>query len=166
MDRGLIELLRYADWANRTVLDACRSITPEQLQAPVPPTSESIVELLVHMAGAEENAAHWVRGADFETTLTRDAPWPGIDDVIRLMADTSARLIAAAENLDPSGEVDLWHHGATHRHPTWFLLVTVIEHGMRHRTEVVRMLATLGLPPLDLDAWAYGRTAGHGRVVG
>jgi uncharacterized damage-inducible protein DinB len=165
MDRGLIEFLRYSAWANRTVLDACRPVSPEQLQSAVPPTSESIAELLLHTAGAEENTAHWVRGEDFETAMDRATPWPGLDEVARRLADTSGRLIGAAESLDPEGEVDLQHHGAKHRYSTRFLLVTVVEHGFRHRTEVVRMLSTLALPPPDLDGWAYGRTVGQGHVV-
>jgi uncharacterized damage-inducible protein DinB len=166
MDGGLTELLRYNAWANRTLIDACRGLSPQHVQAMLPPTNESIAELLAHTVGMQENHVHWTRGQAFESAMGRDSEWPGLDALATLADATSAELIAAAEALNPDGEVDLWHHDAAHRYPIRFLLANIVEHGIRHRTEVTRMLATMGLPAPDLDGWGYGRSVGYGRVVG
>jgi uncharacterized damage-inducible protein DinB len=166
MDRALAELFRYNLWANRTVFTACGRVPEDQLIAAQPSMSESVAELLLHLVGAQENSLHWLRGETFESRLDRSSSWPGLDKVWRAGEETSEALIAIASTVDGDANVDLRHGGALHRYPVGFLLASVLEHGIRHRTEIARMLQSAGLPAPDLDGWAYARAVGHGRVVG
>ncbi len=53
-DEGLItELFRHNTWANLKLLDACRSLGDEHLDANVPGTFGSIRDTLLHIVGAE-----------------------------------------------------------------------------------------------------------------
>lgn len=161
-----MELFRYNLWANRTLFDAFIDAPDNRITARQPPTSESVAELLLHLVGAQENYLHWLRGEAFESRLDRGSGWPGLQILASAADGTSEALIAMAATADGDANVDLRHGGALHRYPVRFLLASVIEHGIRHRTEITRMLPSLGLPTPNLDGWAYARKVGHGHVVG
>ena len=163
MNLGLVETLRYNAWANETLLEACRDLTVLQLEAAL--AAGAVGELLVHLVGAQENYVHMTQGLAHESALTRDSSWPGIDDLINVSDRTSRELISLAAELDPKSDVQLAHHGKVHVYPRRFLLNNVVEHGVRHRTEVVLTLASIGILVPDLDGWAYGRFAGYGAEV-
>jgi uncharacterized damage-inducible protein DinB len=166
MDRGLTELFRYNLWANRALVDACADAAEDQLIAAQPSTSESVAEVLLHLVGAQENYVHWLRGEAFQSRLDRGSNWLGLEQVSRAAEQTSEALIATAATIDGEANVDIRHGGALHRYPVGLLIASAIEHGIRHRTEIARMLQSVGVPAPDLDVWSYGRTVGHGRIVG
>lgn len=66
MNLGLVEMMRYNAWANRTLFDACRELTDEQLDGSLPITSGSIRELLIHIVGAQQTFALRTRGRQHE----------------------------------------------------------------------------------------------------
>ena len=163
---GLVEMLRYNDWANRTLLEACRNLTDEQLDAALPAASGPTRELLVHIVGAQQTYILRTQGRQHEGELHRQSPWPGMDRLIDLVAETSRQLIAIAEGLDPTSEVDLPYEGKVYRYPKRFFLVHAVEHGVEHRTEVKLNLGSSGVATPDLDGWEYGDFAGYGDEVG
>ena len=162
---GLVEMMRYNAWANRTLLDACRELTDQQLDARLPVTSGSSRELLIHIVGGQQTFVLRTKGRQHEGELHRGSAWPGMDEIIRLAARTSEELISIAEQLDPERETDLPYLGTVYRYPTRFFLVHAAAHGVEHRTEVKLNLAHAGLDTPDLDGWAYGEAAGYGAEV-
>jgi uncharacterized damage-inducible protein DinB len=162
MDLGFVELLRYNEWANATLLDACRNLSDAQLRARLAVTSGSVRDLLLHVIGGQQAYILLVQGNSNADALDRNRPWPGLPQLTAMADQTSAELISLAEQLDPMSEVDLAHHGRVHRYPSRFLLASVVEHGVRHRTELLVNLKSVGVPMPDLDGWAYGRSAGYG----
>jgi uncharacterized damage-inducible protein DinB len=165
MNLGLVEMLRYNAWASRTLLDACRDLTDEQLEAALVVTPGSVGDLLLHVVGGQQAYINLVQGLSDTSGLDRNRPWPGMAQLLVIADQTSRELISLAEQLDPTSEVDLAHHGKVHRYPKRFLLASAVEHGVRHRTEVTVNLASIGLPMPELDGWAYGRSAGYGAEV-
>jgi uncharacterized damage-inducible protein DinB len=163
MNLGLVETLRYNAWANETLLEACRDLTERQLETAL--AAGAVGELLVHLVGAQENYVYLTQGLAEESALTRASAWPGIDDLNNVSERTSRELISLAEDLDPESDVQLVHHGKVHVYPRRLLLTNVVEHGVRHRTEVALTLASIGISVPDLDGWAYGRFAGYGAEV-
>ena len=165
MDLGLVEMLRYSAWAERTLLDACRELTDEQLEARLPVASGPVRELLLHIVGGQEAYVELAQGRPDMGGLDRVRAWPGMAQLIEVADRTSRELISFAEQLDPESEVELTHHGKVHRYPRRFLLTNAVEHGVRHATEVTLTLASIGVAVPDLDGWAYGRSAGYGAEV-
>jgi uncharacterized damage-inducible protein DinB len=163
LNLGLVEALRYNKWANQRLLEACHDLTEQQLELRL--AAGPIRELLLHLVGAQEDYVHWTQGRPHESTLTRTSAWPGIGHLVDLADRTSRELIMIAEELDPDSDVRLTHHGSVHVYPKRFLLTSVVEHGVRHRTEITLTLASMGISTPDLDGWAYGRAAGYGAEV-
>jgi len=165
MNAPLAEMLRYNRWATRTLIEACRGLSDERLDARVAGASGSVRELLLHVVGGQQTFALRTKGRQHEGELNRRSAWPGWDALTDLAARSSDELVAVAERLEADGEVDLPWQGKVFRFPASFFLVHAMEHGVEHRTEIKLALAQLGVETPDLDGWAYSVAMGYGREV-
>jgi uncharacterized damage-inducible protein DinB len=165
MNNGLAEMFRYNAWANRALLEACRSLTEAQLDTLVPGISGSVRGLLMHIAGGQQTFILRTTGRQHEGELGRWSAWPGIETVIDVAARTSDELITIAEQLADDEDVDLPYQGKIYRYPKRFFLVHAMAHSTEHRTEVKVALAHLGVETPDLDGWPYSVSAGYGQEI-
>ena len=165
MNASLVEMFRYNRWANLALLEACRSLTDEQLDARMPCASGSVRELLLHIVGGQQTFVLRTMGRQHEGELNRGSAWPGHETLLELAAKSSDDLIAIAAAMDDESTVVLPWQGAAFRFPRRFFLVHAMEHGVEHRTEVKLALAGLAFETPDLDAWNYSAFAGFGQEV-
>jgi uncharacterized damage-inducible protein DinB len=161
----LAEMLRYNQWATRTLIEACRMLSDDNLDARMPGVSGSVRELLVHLVGAQQTLALRTKGRQHEGELSRWSDWPGFDALLNLAGQSSEDLIAIAEGLDADRDVDLPFLGKVYRFPASFFLVHAMAHGVEHRTEIKVALGQRGIETPDLDGWSYATAAGFGREV-
>jgi len=160
----LADLFRYNRWANRRLIEACRDLTAEQLDARAPGTSGSIRELLTHVVGAQQTFILRTKGRQHEGgELARSSAWPGFDVMTSIAVSTSDELIQIADAIDADPQVDLPWQGKVYRYPMSFFLLHAIEHGVEHRTEIKVTMADLGVQRPDLDGWSYSEAAGYGQ---
>ena len=165
MNDGLAEVFRYNRWANLRLIDACRSLGDEQLDARVPGTSGTVRELLLHVVGGQQTLVLRTMGRQHEGELTRSSEWPGFDVLRELAERSSDQLVEIAAGLDDDPEVALLYAGRTFVYPKRFFLAHAAEHGVEHRTEIKLALAQQGVRTPDLDGWGYCTAAGYGREV-
>jgi uncharacterized damage-inducible protein DinB len=164
MSKALADCLRYNRWANLTLIDACRGLTEEQLDARAPGSSRSVRELLQHAAGSELTFVLRTKGRQHEGESRHvDRTWPGFDALRDVAASSGDDLIAIAERLDEDEIVALPYQGKTYEYPKSFFLLHAIEHGVEHRTEIKVTMAELGVERPDLDGWSYSEAAGYGK---
>jgi uncharacterized damage-inducible protein DinB len=159
------EVFRYNRWANLRLIDACRRLTDEQLDARAAGTSGSIRELLVHVVGGQQTSTLRTKGRQHEGELGRGSTWPGFDVLRDIAVRTSDELIRIADSLETDSEVKFPWRGKVYRYPLSFFLLHALEHGVEHRTEIKVTMAELDLERPDLDGWFYGEAAGYGQVV-
>jgi uncharacterized damage-inducible protein DinB len=165
MNRPLAETFRYNRWANLVLLEACRALTDEQLDARDPSASPSVRELLLHLIGGQQTFVLRTKGRQHEGELNRTSAFPGFDALTEIATATSDELIAIAEALEEDRELDLPYAGKRYRFPVSFFLLHALEHGVEHRTEIKLSLARPGVETPDLDAWSYAPVAGFGQEV-
>jgi len=163
VNAALADLFRYNRWANLRLIDACRQLTDEQLDARAAGTSGSIRELLVHVVGGQQTFILRTKGRQHEGELGRGSPWPGFDELRRVAVSTSDELIEIAAGMDAVQDVELPWQNKRYRYPMSFFLVHALEHGVEHRTEIKVTLADLALERPDLDGWSYSGAAGYGQ---
>ncbi len=161
----LAEVLRYNRWATLEIIEACRSLTDEQLDSRGRGTSGTVRELLMHVVGGQQTFVLRNGGRQHQGELNRQSPWPGFDVLLDVARQSGDELVAIAESLVDDSSVDLPYFGRTFRFPRSFFLVHAAEHGVEHRTEIKVALAQLGVESPDLDGWAYGTAAGYGHEV-
>jgi uncharacterized damage-inducible protein DinB len=165
MNKSLAEMFRYNAWANRTLFEACRSLTEEQLDRRAPGISGSVRELLMHIAGGQQTFILRTQGRQHEGELGRQGTWPGFEAILRIVASTSDELISIAEQLEDDEEVELAYQGKAYRYPKRFFMVHAMEHSAEHRTEVKVALAQIGVETPDLDGWPYSASVGYGQEI-
>jgi uncharacterized damage-inducible protein DinB len=166
MSRALADCLRYDQWANLTLIDACRALSDEHLDARATSSSRSVRELLQHIVGSEFTFVLRTKGRQHEGESRHvEATWPGLEVLRDAAASTGNELIAIAESLDENELVALPYQGKTYEYPKGFFLLHAIEHGVEHRTEIKLTLALLGIETPDLDGWFYAPAAGYGREI-
>jgi uncharacterized damage-inducible protein DinB len=165
MNRPLAEMFRYNRWANLVLLEACRALPEEQLDARDPGASGPVRELLMHLVGGQQTFVLRTKGRQHEGELNRASAFPGFDALVEIATATSDELIEIAEALDNDRDVDLPYLGKTYRFPLSFFLLHALEHAVEHRTEIKVSLARLGVATPDLDAWSYAPAAGFGAEV-
>jgi uncharacterized damage-inducible protein DinB len=161
----LAEMLRYNQWATRTLIEACRTLSDADLDARMPGISGSVRELLVHIVGAQQTFVLRTKGRQHEGELSRASAWPGFDVLLDLATRSGEELTAIAEGLNTDREVDLPFLGKVYRFPASFFLVHATVHGMEHRSEIKVSLGQRGIETPDLDGWPYATAAGYGREV-
>jgi len=166
VNEALAEVFRYNRWANLLLVEACRTLGDEQLDARVPGISGSVRELLVHVVGGQQTFVLRTMGRQHEGELNRGSDWPGFEALLDRAREASEQLVAVASGLVEDAEVDLPYFGKVYRYPTSFFLVHAVEHGVEHRTEIKVALAQIGVETPDLDGWFYAEAAGYGQEVG
>lgn len=165
MHLALVEMFRYNKWANLTLLQACRTLTDQQLDAEALGASGSVRVLLVHIIGGQQTFLLRTQGRQHEGELNRSSVWPGFDRLVDLAVSTSDELMEIAGGIDEHSEVDLQYMGRVYRYPARFFLTHALEHGVVHRTEIKLILAQQGIDTPSLDGWQFSDAAGYGHAV-
>jgi uncharacterized damage-inducible protein DinB len=166
MSEALADCLRYSRWANLSLIDACRGLAAEQLDARATPSSRSVRELFQHIVGSELTFVLRTKGRQHEGESQHvEATWPGLQVLREIVASSGDDLIAIAAGLDENELVALPYRGKKYEYPKSFFLLHAIEHGVEHRTEIKLTLALIGIETPDLDGWFYAPAAGYGRVI-
>lgn len=163
MDQGIIEMLEYNAWANRTLVEACMDLDEQTLKAQPQGVSDSVAALFTHLAGGQQTFALRPKGRQHEGELNRRSPWPGMAEIAKILEQTNQELIEIARETAEDAEVVLPYMGRKPRFPVRFFLVHAVEHGTEHRTEIKVALNALGIPNPNLDGWEFAAAQGYGQ---
>ncbi|MEX2373747.1 MAG: DinB family protein [Dehalococcoidia bacterium] len=154
------DFYRQNAWANLRLIDVCRGLTDEQLDATAPGAYGSVRSTLAHLVGAEALNLRRLGGAGPEIA-SRGAAWPGfqaLEDVVRRTADG---LIERAHSVGGS-RIVVEESGARFEVDANVLLMQVINHSTEHRSQICTILTVLGALPSTgddgqtiVDAWAW-----------
>lgn len=154
MTAGLVDFYKHNLWANLGLLDACATLTDEQLQASAPGTYGRISDTLTHLCRAEESYLFRLTGRQTEDAL-RLSEFPGIPTLREHARRSGEGLIAFAETVDSTQIVRGVYHDEPYELPVMIPLVQAISHATEHRIHVATVLSLIGIEPPDLSVWAY-----------
>ncbi len=167
MPNPLAESFRYSRWANLRLIEACRDLTDEQLDAPAQVAYETTIRCaLQHLVGGEQTQVLRTNGRQNEGELSPRHDWPGWDELARLCREADDELVANAESMTADEEVVLPYQGQLPVFPKSFFLAHALGHSAEHRTQVSVAISHLGLEPPDLDGWPYAAAMGYGTTGG
>ena len=149
-------------WATVRLIDACLTLSDEQLETVVPGTFGTILATVRHTVGAD---------ASYLSTLT-GGPTPEIDEDTMDLAELRAAMESCgpawmqllAEDPDPDAVV-VRHRddGSDSFAPIGIRLAQALHHGTDHRSQICTALTTLGIEPPEIDAWEFGALDGRVR---
>ena len=159
MNDDFVSLFAYNRWADRRVLDACRSLTAEQYVAEPVPGWSSVRSSIVHIAVVTEG---WLRGFEGESDreILTEADLPTVDDAGRLLDQANQVFEGLVPRLTPDWLATLRTMRRGNRSavlPPWVVLRHVVNHSTYHRGQVASKLKRLGIEPpaTDYIFWAF-----------
>jgi uncharacterized damage-inducible protein DinB len=155
--RILVELFRHNLWANAAMVDACGSVSSDQLATEVSGTYGRLDHTLIHLARAQggyvKTLAGWQPGP--EHRLEYDEPFPGTKHIGAHLRLTGEQLIEVAGSSDLERVLEGSWGDEPYRYPAWVLLLHAAHHATEHRQQVATMLTSLGIDPPEPDPVAY-----------
>ena len=149
----LQKLFEHNNWANEQIIQACLSLSDEQLDAePHSATKGSIRDTLTHFVASQ----HGYLSLLTLPVAERQRISPTLAELQQAAANSGAALLALAR--DPSSP-----HLQTQRQATdgylvepWVVMVQIINHATEHREQIKSLLSALGITPPGIDGWDYG----------
>lgn len=157
------DFYRQNEWATLKLIEVCRGLSDEQLEAAAEGTYGSIRATLRHLVSSEAGYAFRVGDGKVHRLLGGD-PWPGFDALAEMVRAHAAVFAAAASGetkriirLDPDSE--------PYDSEAAVILVQAFNHATEHRSQICTILTTVGIEPPDMSGWEWGLADGRMRKV-
>jgi uncharacterized damage-inducible protein DinB len=158
-EQYLEKLFDHNNWANNQIIQACSTLSDEQLDAePKSATAGSIRTTLSHLVTAQQNYLRTLT-LPLEERLDR-LPAPPFTELKNRLSSSGDALLALVRN--ESGVMvkgQLRTRDGYFVEP-WVLMIQIINHATEHREQIKSMLSDLGITPPEIDGWSYGEFAG------
>lgn len=152
----LAKLFEHNNWANLQIIQACSSLSNEQLDAePQTVTKGSIRTTLLHLVGSQHS---YLKTLTLPLEARRDATTVTFAELQESVTMSGAALLALASDESQISQTQLQTRDGYLVEP-WVLMVQIINHATEHREQICSMLTSLGITPPDLDGWSYGEAA-------
>lgn len=155
----LANLLRFNQWANLELIDACAQLDPAMIDADAPGTNGAIRSTLWHLVEIERRYLAALNGEaePFQHTLA-GAP-DGELATLRVYAhDIGEQLVAWAEGVvgDPMLQ-GMWRNAPYHAPSSLFVAKTIL-HADEHRAQIERFLEGQGIVIPVIEPWRWWET--------
>ena len=151
-------LFRHHLWANLQLLEVCRPLSDEKLQATVVGVYGTLGEIWQHLVSAERS---------YFSRISTGQPYRRPQDAAPLtfaeMAEslryTGEGLIEWAPQVQATERVEVqWDNGPIQglvQVPKTVILTQAINHATEHRSQIMTILTSLDIQPPELDSWGY-----------
>lgn len=154
----------HHNWATLRIIDACLTLSDEQLRTVVPGTFGSIVDTVRHIVGADASYLHVLSG---EASPLIEEEGMDLAQLRAVMVDNGpAWSLVLAAAADP--DVMVTRHrddGSESAAPLGVRLAQVLHHGTDHRSQIATALTTLGVTPPEMDVWDWADAMGRSHVT-
>ncbi len=154
MPELITDFYRQNEWANLALIETCRALDDEQLDATAVGTFGSIRDTLRHIVSSEGGYAYRL-GNEPSLRLQRDDPWPGFDALAEMMSAAADALAGAARDATDR-TIRVGSDAEPYDVEAAVILVQAFHHSTEHRSQVLTILTTLGIEPPELSAWDWG----------
>ena len=141
-------------WANLHLIEACRTLTDDQLAHEVPGTYGSIRATLGHIIRAEERYLTLLMGQEFTNAPNPDPETPLAEWHERALRN-GTELLHQATQIQRDTLVQVGEGDRAELLPASIVLLQIIYHADEHRAQINSILGQLGLTAPDLSAWTY-----------
>jgi len=147
----LAKLFEHNNWANTQIIEACSTLSDEQLDAePQSVTKGNIRTTLSHLVAAQNNYLSLLTLPVEERK--RISP---VFAEFQESANTSGEGLLALARDASVLKAQLQTTDGYHVEP-WVVMLQVINHATEHREQIKSMLSDLGVTPPGMDGWSYG----------
>ncbi|MFN8532316.1 MAG: DinB family protein [Dehalococcoidia bacterium] len=149
-----VELFRHHRWANDGLFALCEGLDEHQLEATAAGTMGSIRDTLLHIANTERFCISAIRNEPIEPRRTE---FPGVAALREQMRHHGDALVELVQSV-PDDAVWTGQWAGVTSIPLQSFFTQAINHATDHRSQVMTILAQLGIETPNLDGWAFHRS--------
>jgi uncharacterized damage-inducible protein DinB len=153
-ERTLLEFIRYNNWANWQVLQACLELGDDPLDAAIPGAYGTIRETLGHILRAEAYYVDLLTGSRPQPPFSREDR-PDLDTIMAYQDQVASALEATVNSVDPAKVIREVDEGQEYFYQALAVYIQVINHGIEHRTNITTLLNQGLQKPPEVDGWGY-----------
>jgi uncharacterized damage-inducible protein DinB len=150
----LAEFIRYNNWANQRMFDACQELDEDQLATTLPGSYGTILNTLRHIIEGEEFYVELLTGHRPQPSFTWE-PAPGLAIMKDYAAQVGNALVEALHHIRPTDRVQEEDQGNKFHYQALAVFIQLINHGVEHRTNITTILSAGQLTPPVVDGWGY-----------
>lgn len=148
-------LVLHHDWANRALLERCKSLSHEQLHQKFAMGRGSLHDTLVHVLSATNAWTNLLAGRPHDKRFEDDPP-RNVLELLDLHARTHEALACEARAKPLSDIAQGERGGRTYTFTRGGVLTHVLTHAMHHRAQCLNMLRQMGdesPPDVSVVVW-------------
>jgi uncharacterized damage-inducible protein DinB len=150
----MMEFFQYNHWANQELKGICINLSDEMLTASIPGSYGSIRDTFTHILKAEVSflkRIHW----DYPEPGFKWEDEPGLSQMMAYEATLNEALLGMLQNVPATQNVHEEGDGWTFDYQARLIFMSVVFHGIAHRTDITTMLNNKGVSLPELDVWGY-----------
>lgn len=155
----IVDLFKHNLWANLLMLDACASLSNEDLAATCEGTYGPLADTLTHMLASEER--YVIAWTPAEATIGEDMPFPGFVTLRKSAEASGNALIDIASKATADDILRGTYRDTPYEMRAALLLGQAINHATEHRAHVATIMSQRGLTPPRMDVlglWMDGQS--------
>lgn len=150
----LTTLFHHNRWANLRLVETCKGLNDEQLDAAIVGGYGSIRDTLQHIARSEHSYCYRIRTGESSGQSSGKPPM-SVQEIAESLAESGQGLIDLAGGVGADETVVVDWRGTPRAVPKTIFLTQAINHATEHRAQILTILTQLGVEPPSLDAWTF-----------
>lgn len=154
LEPTMLEFFQYNHWANQELMGICQTLSAEIIAAENPGSYGSIHDTFAHILKAEMSFLKRIHGTYPEPGFQ----WHEHPSLAHMMAyETTLHeaLVDTLQNIPATQNVHEEGEGWTFDYQTRLIFMSVVYHGIAHRTDITTALNNKGVQLPELDVWGY-----------
>ena len=158
----LANLLRFNQWANLELIDACAQLDAALLDTPLAGTQGSVRSTLWHIIELEYRYFGALQGNVDAASFSLPGAPDGELSTLRVLAlDSGEQLVAWAEATSGDPMIESTFQGRPFAAPASVFVGQTLNHAKEHRQQLHEALLRQGITMPDLSAWVWWYTEQH-----
>lgn len=157
LEPTLLEFFEYNHWANQKLMEICLGLSDESVTASMPGAYGSIGDTFAHILKAESSFLKRIHGVYPEP----DFKWedqPSLAQMAAYETTLHNELLETLQAVPATQNVHEAGNGWTFDYQARLIFMSVVYHGIAHRTDITTMLNHQSVTLPELDVWGYCST--------
>lgn len=150
----MIEFFQYNHWANQELMRICTQLSDEILAAGIPGSYGSIRDTFAHILQAEVSFLKRFHG-NYPDLPFNWEDHPGLSEMMAYETILSEALLDTLQQVPATQNVHEEGGGWTFDYQALLIFMSVVYHGIAHRTDITTALNNKGISLPELDVWGY-----------
>jgi uncharacterized damage-inducible protein DinB len=150
----MMEFFQYNHWANQELMSICINLSDEIITTSIPGSYGSIRNTFAHILKAEISFLKRIHGVYPEP----DFKWednPSLTQMMAYEASLNEALLDTLQRVPATQNVHEEGDGWTFDYQARLIFMSVVYHGIAHRTDITTALNNKGISLPELDVWGY-----------